>query len=368
MAAKSFVRRNRIIKNEVTEKVCPCSVNMVYLWIITFVLVVWRLETTSSSVHGTARDRLETFGANAPTVFWINLPGNHERKEHTKKLLHRSGFLHHVRVDAVAPGTDSFALAQLEKPCKRNTDKDIAVILSHLRAIHTALYHDPQPEHPYALILEDDVKFLFALNFPALVQSAPPSFGILQLTTSSPDAISSLWALAQAKEPTVWQLANWRDTTRNRKEYLYWSAQAYVVQKAVIKQAIDFVVSTANRTSSASPSLSFRILNSFFPDKCPFSMERPCVLSNCLFADTYIYSLGKPTYVSTIPLVTGSKVGLNSTIHQVQVDSHKEGFGAIRQVYTTAKECLASCAPVELLSPACTASCHLPIFLLRPLL
>jgi hypothetical protein len=346
---------------------------MVYRWIITLVLVMWHWEATSSSAHhaAAARDHLETFGANAPTVFWINLPGNHERREHTKRLLHRSGFLHHVRVDAVAPGTDSFALAQLEKPCKRNTDKDIAVILSHLRAIHAAIYHDPQQDHPYALILEDDVKFLFALNFTALVQSAPPSFGILQLTTSSPDAISSLWTLAQAKEPTFWQLASWRDTTRNRKEYLYWSAQAYIVQKAVIKQAIDFVVSTVNHTSSSgSSSLSFRILNSFFPEKCPFTRERPCVLSNCLFADTYIYSLGKPTYVSTVPLVTGSKVGLNSTIHQVQVDSHREGFSAIRRVYATAKDCLVSCKPRvdKMLSMSICSSCRLPAFLLRPLL
>ena len=40
-----------------------------------------------------------------------------------------------------------------------------------------------------------------------------------------------------------------------------------------------------------------------------FSKSFPCVLANCLFADTYIYQLLGPTYVSTIPLVIGGKIG-----------------------------------------------------------
>lgn len=56
-----------------------------------------------------------------------------------------------------------------------------------------------------------------------------------------------------------------------------------------------------------------------------------------MFADSHIFAGGNPTYVSTIPLVTGAKVGLNSTIHQAEVDFHKEGFQKIKQVTQSVK-------------------------------
>jgi hypothetical protein len=69
-------------------------------------------------------------------------------------------------------------------------------------------------------------------------------------------------------------------------------------------------------------------------------MKRPCIRSNCLFADSYIYAGGNPTYISTIPLITGAKIGLNSTIHQEEVDFHREGFQKIRQITQNVKQIL----------------------------
>ena len=60
--------------------------------------------------------------------------------------------------------------------------------------------------------------------------------------------------------------------------------------------------------------------------------DRPCILAQCLFSDTYIYSAGDPTYVHTLPLIGSSRVGDTSTIHQDQVGQHRDGFDAIDRV------------------------------------
>lgn len=308
-----------------------------------------------------------------PTVFWINLPENKDRADHTNHLLHKHGFFHSKKVDAISPNSPEYNLKLLEKPCKRNTDRDIAVILSHLKAIYHALNEDPQPDNPFALIIEDDIRFMYSINFTDLILSAPRDFGILQLTTSSPDAIQMLLNIPKTDqqlhnfhfqtESEYWHKVNWKDTTKNKKEYLFWSAQAYIIQKSILRTAMKYVVQEKERSS-----LSFKVVNSFFPNQCSFEESRPCVLANCLFADTYIYSLGKPTYVSRIPLVTGSKVGLNSTIHQGQVEFHKEGFSSIRKVYSLVRRCiLNSCEGLQntqnssLLSGNCF-NCTVPSF------
>jgi GR25 family glycosyltransferase involved in LPS biosynthesis len=302
----------------------------------------------------------ELFGESAPTVFWINLESNTLRSHHTLRLLQRFGFHHTVRIGAISPDSPEYNIKMLEKPCKRNTEKDIAVILSHLKAMYQAVNNDPQESNLYALIIEDDIRFLFAVNFSTLIASAPQDFGILQLTTSSPDAIHQLSTM----NGKSWHKVNWKDTTKNKKEYLFWSAQAYIIQKSVLREALAFVVS-----KDVDSKLSFKIVNSFFSGQCSFTEGRPCVLANCLFADTYLYSLGKPTYISSIPLVTGSKIGLNSTIHQAQVEFHKDGFSAIKKVTASVRQCILECklnkfSNLTTASPSfdCT-KCSIPSFL-----
>ena len=70
-------------------------------------------------------------------------------------------------------------------------------------------------------------------------------------------------------------------------------------------------------------------MESYLPNYC---FGRPCILAQCLFSDTYIYSAGDPTYVHTLPLIGSSKVGDTSTIHQEQVGKHRDGFDAIDRV------------------------------------
>jgi hypothetical protein len=61
--------------------------------------------------------------------------------------------LNHTRISAITPQDSRFNIVKLSKPCKRNTDKDLAVILSHLSSIHQAV-HDIEGDPNYALILE----------------------------------------------------------------------------------------------------------------------------------------------------------------------------------------------------------------------
>ena len=133
-------------------------------------------------------------------------------------------------------------LKVLEKPCKRNTVRDIAVIMSHLSAIHAAIVysnHSSRRENSqmdeFALIVEDDVRFLYEIDFQALISTAPRPFGILQLSTSNVEAIKGLWGkykrlhspqdLNENLQSSLWQRNRWNDLTKNKRYPLYWSAQ-----------------------------------------------------------------------------------------------------------------------------------------------
>ena len=82
----------------------------------------------------------------------------------------------------------------------RTTIKELACSISHLRAILAAVENEEASslpsatsdtaslsrsflgeEKPYALIMEDDIKLEFDIDFDKLVASAPPDWGVLQL-------------------------------------------------------------------------------------------------------------------------------------------------------------------------------------------
>ena len=302
----------------------------------------------------------------AISVYYINMNTSTHRREYMEhQLLNRLKFqpknIH--RVEAISPTSPRFNITLLEKPCKRNTDRDLSVILSHLTAIHTAVY-DKGSNAMWALILEDDVSFLFDVDWDLLVTSIRRSdlnnkrtinskknkgsehdWGILQLTTSNLEALDINWSAFVASAPSIrprnehmpnrtrdrgqlWSRNTWNLLTKDKKYPLYWSAQAYLVNKKVLKPFIDDVVDVDANTGE----LSFKIVNSFHPKTCKRTKERPCVLSNCLFSDSYIFSGGAPTFVSNVPLLVGAEVGLRSDLHQNQVHMHELAFARIRQL------------------------------------
>jgi hypothetical protein len=215
-----------------------------------------------------------------------------------------------------------------------------------------------------ALIMEDDVKLLFHINFTALIETAPKDFGILQLVTSNEEAIQTVWSTYKQTQPStnnsglsstvdwtkkLWTRNLWTTLTRDRRFPLFWSAQAYLVNKKVIKAFIDDVIETvkeepnkappaataataATTTASGQPLLGFKLINSFSPRDCKRTKDNPCILAQCLFSDSYIYAGGGPTYVSNLPLFTGASIGLASSIHQDQVPVHKSAFDRIDMI------------------------------------
>ena len=104
-----------------------------------------------------------------PSVYWINLDSNHKRRKYMENQFKRLN-IQNIRISASTANSTSSLIAELEKPCKRNTDRDIAVILSHLTAIHTAICFPVSNNNSsldnYALIVEDDVRWLNNILYP----------------------------------------------------------------------------------------------------------------------------------------------------------------------------------------------------------
>ena len=275
---------------------------------------------------------LRPYGALLPT-YWINLPESEERRkimvQYLRECQHAVGIGHHKRVLAVKPDTPAYNVTKLEKPCKRNSPNDLAIIMSHLTAMRTAVYdkHRLRGDEKYALILEDDVEFTLRVDLRRIISTAPKDFGILQLMTSNVEAIDELEGsyLASGRQ-NLWTLNHWTNTTGNGKYARYWGALGYIINKRVVKQFLDDVIDHDPITGRNG----YRIINSFSPDRCKRSRARPCVLANCLFSDTYIYSGAGPTYVFHIPLLTSGK--RTSTSHESHIEAHTKAFKRIDEV------------------------------------
>ena len=170
-------------------------------------------------------------------TYWINLPESTDRRAEMVKYLKsespKIGLGHHKRIIAVKPETRAYNLTKLEKPCKRNSPNDLAIIMSHLSAMRTAVYekHGSSSSssssssgggrlnrQQYAVILEDDVEFTFDVDLRKVVATAPEDWGILQLMTSNIEAIEELQEKYFASDGRdLWTLNHWTNTTGNGK-------------------------------------------------------------------------------------------------------------------------------------------------------
>lgn len=270
-------------------------------------------------------------------VFWINMAESTARRAYMEGMLSRFGSLMGLgaatRITAITPESSSYNVSMLEQPCKRNVPRDLAVISSHLTAIYRAV-HDTRSRSPFALILEDDVSLPLHVSIHELAASAPAGWGMLQLTTSSREGLQLAWRrFVDSRGEQLWTLNHWSNTTRDGRYPLFWSAQGYLINKAVVRGFLDDVVEAyEDGHAGKPPRLSFKLVNSFFPQRCRRTKARPCVLSNCLFSDSYIFAGGGPTYVSNVPVINGGSIGMVSTVHQEHVERvHVPVFDAIRE-------------------------------------
>ena len=139
-------------------------------------------------------------------IYYINLKSSVDRDEMTRRHLDHYSYPY-FRVDAVSYGSNKYVnLTSAHHPCelpteplifntsfstferirvnklciaKRNTIKEIAVTLSHVKAVYTAITSNNS--HPYAMIMEDDLQIQFDVDFDALIRLFPPDFGVIQL-------------------------------------------------------------------------------------------------------------------------------------------------------------------------------------------
>lgn len=308
-------------------------------------------------------------------VYWINLNSSTARRAYMEEQF-ASSKLKSFRVPAInGTNFEDLPIAALEMPCNRNTPKDIACLISHIKAIEAFVRGSTEE---FGLIMEDDVELLYDIDFERLIQTAPKSFGILQLVTSNPVAVANLLESYHfSNTSSYWVRNDWDLKTENGKYALFWSAQAYIIRRSVAVDVLSLISVNSNVLLS-NPKLcelekhhskcyyslpifrlglrrqsirnnylpsplensvwrkfdtNYLIINSFHSRYCSFVSKRPCVLANCLFSDTYIFSAFGPTYVSSFPLFGGAKVGYRSDLHQDHVYVHKEVFSLIENVY-----------------------------------
>lgn len=217
----------------------------------------------------------------------------------------------------------------------KNILRELAGTLSHLNAIHAAIYSSNN--NPYAVILEDDVHISFDIDFTALAQSAPKDFLILQLLISNENVIDLLWKKYKSNNGQIWTGRRIRGPTHLD----FWCAGAYIINRAAIKSYIDSIIHL-----HPNGTMDLRIIAGYhrpcFPLACCDSSKGiphhpPCIFSPRGFsADDFIYALG-PTHALNIPLIAGAGVGNFSTIHQHHIKRHISGFiaieGIIRDLY-----------------------------------
>ena len=112
----------------------------------------------------------------------------------------------------------------------KNSRKELSVTISHVFAIYRAFQSNSM--YPYALILEDDMRLPFDIEWKKMINTAPENFSILQLISSNGFLSPKLWAqysidnLKGSIDPkagaTLWL---------KRKGIDFWCAGAYIINR-----------------------------------------------------------------------------------------------------------------------------------------
>lgn len=271
-------------------------------------------------------------------VYWVNMQKSIYRRKYYDVQMDAMG-LSNRRIQAVTPADNVVKKTLITViPRVQHTQVELSCVVSHLIAIHTAVHDETHKSNPYALITEDDVHFEMDVDFLTMAENAPKGFGALQLITSSSIHVTSFWTKYKKDSSSKMAVKNFKFPKKYSSETLwslrkhdspYWSTQAYLISKEVVRSFIDSVVTLNNTTGI----YSIDIVNPserMFP--CP--TKKDCYLPYRIVADTYLYAGCNPTYLITIPIFNGAHVGQNSTIHKRKNNNvyHAKAFGEIARV------------------------------------
>jgi GR25 family glycosyltransferase involved in LPS biosynthesis len=248
-------------------------------------------------------------------AYFINLNQDLDRRHIMKNQLKQMGFQDINRVEAwtsvdVRERVD-MQVTSVPNIIKRN-DNEIACIASHIWAIYLAVT-DPMNTSPFALILEDDTKFQFSIDWEDMLSRAPQDFAILQLGTSNAEQQQILWShfktlnqnapvepqrsvsphyydlMTEQLARNQWFQRDWDSTL--------WSTQGYVINKEKVRGLVSKLVSFDEEKN--------RFQITLAPLRQFPCMRKPCVLPFRVVADIYLYALFQPAFISRIPLLNG---------------------------------------------------------------
>jgi GR25 family glycosyltransferase involved in LPS biosynthesis len=291
--------------------------------------------------HGneTACRKRSVFAPHRIPVYFVNLNESTRRRAAYTRQLSRLGFQHVYRVEARLPNAKDVSVKVLIAPAVENEPKEQACIVSHLIAMHTAVYDRNQRDYPYALITEDDILHELDVNYTAFALSAPSDFGTLQLMSSNAQEIENSYDLywkTLRQEAIGHKDVAGLGWTRWAADKGLWSTQGYLINKAKIRAFVDQVI----RYDSISSRYLITLVNpssKLFP--CNKQMQNRgflCEFPYRIVADYYLYLGAGPTYFSQIPIFNGAKV--ESTIHSRSSKTHAREFDHIGRVIQRARD------------------------------
>lgn len=266
-------------------------------------------------------------------VYYVNLNASIERRQYTERLLTQKGFSFQ-RVEAFTAHDVAYRVKEevtsTQNIIKPNI-KEIACIASHLHAMWRAVNDNASPTSSfrYALIIEDDVKFEFDIDWFGLIEDAPKDFTILQLVTSNYEMVDQLWK-SYSKENSKTTLKHLRGGGRGGegdRSFLWqkreqwkdplWSTQAYIIHKERVRQELFKYVTPV---ATGLPMIKL------VPPSMFACRTVPCMVPFRIVADIYIYLVFSPSYVSRIPLFNGA-----ASEDHAGIESHIQSSKAVEQ-------------------------------------
>lgn len=263
-------------------------------------------------------------------VYWINMDGMTDRQVSMTKHLDNYGVKYHKRIRALTPKTCN--LIMVDSNCNRVSLSDIAIACSHVSALHTALndQSDTAKRSKYFVVLEDDVRFKFGVDFEKFIGSAPEDFGSLQLMMSHKGQIETAWSHYTNSMHTSSPTRRPDYFIHRPRNSTVWSAQAVLYNKEVIRQFVEKAV-----VKDKHGQLGYKLVTTADYDKSdPAKINgfKPAIACSCLFADMFVYAVAQPAFIATVPMFNSAVQGVNSTYHQAHVVYHLQGFAQIQQI------------------------------------
>jgi GR25 family glycosyltransferase involved in LPS biosynthesis len=236
-----------------------------------------------------------------PRFYWINVDSAINRKIFMENQFKERN-IDNVRVSAITPHNLKDVLTD-EPPyfcgyieCRHNGAKDCiveySVLCSHLKAIKEG--YDSGED--YFIICEDDIYFMYNLDFTKIIKSLPLGFNILQMMV-----------ISSGHTDFFYNKFYINDIKLIRYTPITSSAGFYLISRKGAKEILDKYLNTEN--------------NKFHFDNCQYLK----------LADVLIFQ-STNSCVSTFPFSIPN-IEFKSLIHEQHFDAHKSAFDKIKEIY-----------------------------------